>query len=245
MGSLVAYVTATVLSLLLHGLVIFALLVNWQPQSQKIVIQPQYIQAELIELAAKTKPVPKKPEPKVSAVSDDKKAKRQAEAQREAERKKAEAKRVQAIKEQQRLEAENQRRIEQEKKRQARELAQREAEFAEALEREQALLNAQEDEKVANSYMQLIQQQLSENWSRPPNARTGMQVLIELRLVPTGRIVGVTVIESSGDRAFDQAAQQAAFKAEQFKEIQGMDSAIFEKYFRQLKVVFSPEDLRL
>lgn len=241
MGPLVAYTTATVLSLLLHGLVIFALLVNWQPQSQKTVIQPQYIQAELIELAAKTKPVPKKPEPKVSAVSDDKKAKQQAEA----ERKKAEAKRAQAIKEQQRLEAENQRRIEQEKQRQARELAQREAEFAEALEREQALLNAQEDEKVANSYMQLIQQQLSENWSRPPNARTGMQVLIELRLVPTGRIVGVTVIESSGDRAFDQAAQQAAFKAEQFKEIQGMDSAIFEKYFRQLKVVFSPEDLRL
>ena len=241
MGPLVAYTTATVLSLLLHGLVIFALLVNWQPQSQKTVIQPQYIQAELIELAAKTKPVPKKPEPKVSAVSDDKKAKQQAEA----ERKKAEAKRAQAIKEQQRLEAENQRRKEQEKQRQARELAQREAEFAEALEREQALLNAQEDEKVANSYMQLIQQQLSENWSRPPNARMGMQVLIELRLVPTGRIVGVTVIESSGDRAFDQAAQQAAFKAEQFKEIQGMDSAIFEKYFRQLKVVFSPEDLRL
>ena len=241
MGPLVAYTIATVLSLLLHGLVIFALLVNWQPQSQKTVIQPQYIQAELIELAAKTKPVPKKPEPKVSAVSDDEKAKQQAEA----ERKKAEAKRAQAIKEQQRLEAENQRRIEQEKQRQARELAQREAEFTEALEREQALLNAQENEKVANSYMQLIQQQLSENWSRPPNARTGMQVLIELRLVPTGRIVGVTVIESSGDRAFDQAAQQAAFKAEQFKEIQGMDSAIFEKYFRQLKVVFSPEDLRL
>ena len=241
MGPLVAYTTATVLSLVLHGLVIFALLVNWQPQSQKTIIQPQYIQAELIELAAKTKPLPKKPEPKVSAVSDDEKAKQQAEA----ERKKAEAKRAQAIKEQQRLEAENQRRIEQEKQRQARELAQREAEFTEALEREQALLNAREDEKVANSYMQLIQQQLSENWSRPPNARTGMQVLIELRLVPTGRIVGVTVIESSGDRAFDQAAQQAAFKAEQFKEIQGMDSAIFEKYFRQLKVVFSPEDLRL
>ena len=241
MGPLVAYTTATVLSLVLHGLVIFALLVNWQPQSQKTIIQPQYIQAELIELAAKTKPLPKKPEPKVSAVSDDEKAKQQAEA----ERKKAEAKCAQAIKEQKRLEAENQRRIEQEKQRQARELAQREAEFTEALEREQALLNAREDEKVANSYMQLIQQQLSENWSRPPNARTGMQVLIELRLVPTGRIVGVTVIESSGDRAFDQAAQQAAFKAEQFKEIQGMDSAIFEKYFRQLKVVFSPEDLRL
>lgn len=244
MGSLTAYTVATVLSLVLHGLVIFSLLVNWQPEGKKTLIQPQYIKAELVELAATTKP-----SPSVSSAVDQK-AKREAEqkkaqAKREAEKKRAQAKREAELREQRRIEAEKQRRIEQEKQRQAQERAQREAEFAEALEREQALLAAQEDEKVANSYMQLIQQRLSENWSRPPSARLGMQVLIELRLVPTGRIVGVTIIESSGDRAFDQAAQQAAFKADQFKEIQGMDSAIFEKYFRKVKVVFSPEDLRL
>jgi len=243
MGSLTAYTVATVLSLVLHGLVIFSLLVNWQPEGKKTLIQPQYIKAELVELAAKTKPSPSVSTPV------DQRAKREAEkkaqAKREAEKKRAQAKREAELREQRRIEAEKQRRIEQEKQRQAQERAQREAEFAEALEREQALLAAQEDEKVANSYMQLIQQRLSENWSRPPSARLGMQVSIELRLVPTGRIVGVTIIESSGDRAFDQAAQQAAFKADQFKEIQGMDSAIFEKYFRKVKVVFSPEDLRL
>jgi colicin import membrane protein len=93
--------------------------------------------------------------------------------------------------------------------------------------------------------VRLIQQRISDNWSRPPSARLGMQVTIELKLVPTGRIVGVTIIDSSGDRDFDQAAQQAALKVDQFKELQGMDSAIFEKYFRKMKVVFSPEDLRL
>ena len=239
MGPLAAYITATIVSIALHVIIIFALLADWQPESKKTIIQPQYIKAELVQLAAVTKPAPK-----VSTAASER-AKRQARAKREVDRKKAQAKRDAALKEQRRLEAEKQRRIEQEKQRQARELAQREAEFAEALEREQALLNAQEDEKVANSYMQLIQQRLSENWSRPPSARLGMQVSIELRLVPTGRIVGVTIIESSGDRAFDQAAQQAAFKAEQFKELQEMDSAIFEKYFRQVKVIFSPEDLRL
>ena len=238
MGPFAAYITATIASIALHGIVLFALLVDWQPESRKTVIQPQYIKAELVQLAARTKP-----QPKVSSASDEK-AKKQTQARREAE-KKAQAKREAAINEQRRLEAEKQRRTEQERQRQAHELAQREREFAEALEREQALLNAQEDEKVANSYMQLIQQRLSENWSRPPSARLGMQVSIELRLVPTGRIVGVTIIESSGDRAFDQAAQQAAFKAEQFKELQEMDSTIFEKYFRKVKVIFSPEDLRL
>lgn len=244
MGSLTAYTVATVLSLILHGLVIFSLLVNWQPESKKTLIQPQYIKAELVELAAKTKPSPSVSTP-VDQRAKREADKKKAQAKREAEKKRAQAKREAELREQRRIEAEKQRRIEQEKQRQAQERAQREAEFAEALEREQALLAAQEDEKVANSYMQLIQQRLSENWSRPPSARLGMQVSIELRLVPTGRIVGVTIIESSGDRAFDQAAQQAAFKADQFKEIQGMDSAIFEKYFRKVKVVFSPEDLRL
>lgn len=244
MGSLTAYTVATVLSLVLHGLVIFSLLVNWQPEGKKTLIQPQYIKAELVELAAKTKPSPSVSTP-VDQRAKREADKKKAQAKREAEKKREQAKREAELREQRRIEAEKQRRIEQEKQRQAQERAQREAEFAEALEREQALLAAQEDEKVANSYMQLIQQRLSENWSRPPSARLGMQVSIELRLVPTGRIVGVTIIESSGDRAFDQAAQQAAFKADQFKEIQGMDSAIFEKYFRKVKVVFSPEDLRL
>ena len=244
MGSLTAYTVATVLSLVLHGLVIFSLLVNWQPEGKKTLIQPQYIKAELVELAAKTKPSPSVSTP-VDQRAKREADKKKAQAKREAEKKREQAKREAELREQRRIEAEKQRRIEQEKQRQAQERAQREAEFAEALEREQALLAAQEDEKVANSYMQLIQQRLSENWSRPPSARLGMQFSIELRLVPTGRIVGVTIIESSGDRAFDQAAQQAAFKADQFKEIQGMDSAIFEKYFRKVKVVFSPEDLRL
>lgn len=240
MGPVAAYIIATLFSVALHGVVIAMLLVNWQPDSNKTVIQPQYIQAQLVQLAVKTKPAPK-----VAAAEIDEAAKRRAAAKREAEKKQAKAKRQAALEERRRLEAEKQRKLQEEKQRQVRERALKEAEFAEALEREQALLNAQEDEKIANSYMQLIQQRLSENWSRPPSARRDMQVSIELRLVPTGRIVGVTIIKSSGDVAFDRAAQQAAFKAEHFKELQTMDSEIFEKYFRQVRVIFSPEDLRL
>ncbi|MGB0450128.1 MAG: energy transducer TonB [Porticoccaceae bacterium] len=121
----------------------------------------------------------------------------------------------------------------------------KESEFAEALAAEQALINAREDEQAANSYRQLIQQRLSQNWSRPPSARLGMETLIRIRLVPTGRVVGVTVLKSSGDSAFDRSVEQAALKAEQFVELQAMDPALFEKKFRQVDVAFSPEDLRL
>jgi colicin import membrane protein len=72
-----------------------------------------------------------------------------------------------------------------------------------------------------------------------------METLVEIRLVPTGRIVGVTVVKSSGDIAFDRSVEQAAFKAEQFEEIQQLEPRLFEKHFRLVKVAFTPEDLRL
>ena len=103
---------------------------------------------------------------------------------------------------------------------------------------------AQEDKQAANSYLQLIQARLSQHWNRPKSARRGMETLIELRLVPTGRIVGVEILESSGDMAFDRSVEQA-FKAAPFSELQKMEPRIFEQYFRNVKIVFNPEDLRL
>ena len=118
-------------------------------------------------------------------------------------------------------------------------------EFADAIAAEQSLINAQEDEIAANSYRQLIQRRLSENWNRPPSARREMETTIRLQLVPTGRIVGVTVLKSSGDSAFDRSVEQAAFKVDQFIELQSMSPVLFEKKFRQVDVAFSPQDLRL
>jgi colicin import membrane protein len=57
--------------------------------------------------------------------------------------------------------------------------------------------------------------------------------------------VGVTILTSSGDTAFDRSVEQAALKVEQFVELQGMEPDLFERKFRQVDVAFSPEDLRL
>lgn len=244
MGKMASYIIAILLSIALHLVVIVALLINWQPQSKKIIVQPQYIQAQLVELAAKKKPSQKK---QVKPAVDLQAKKRAMEKRRAAEQKRAEQKRRALLKEQQaQQKVEQARKAREEKQRLAEiERTRREAEFAETLRQEQALLNAEEDKKVANSYLQLIQKRLSQHWSRPPSARRGMEALIELKLVPTGRIVGVKILQSSGDVAFNRAVEQAAFKAEQFEELQKMDARVFEQYFRSVKVVFSPEDLRL
>jgi len=238
MREVTSYSTGALFSIVLHVAVVAALLANWESDSKKVIIQPQYIEAKIVELAPKKKPVAKPPKPKVDRAAK----KREQDKRRAAEKKKAEAKRLAALKEKQRADRERekleQQRAEAERKR-------IETEFAETLAQEQADISAQEDERVANSFMQLIRQRLSDNWSRPPSARRDMETLLEIRLVPTGRIVGVTVVKSSGDIAFDRSVEQAAFKAEQFEEIEQLEPRLFEKHFRIVKVAFSPQDLRL
>ena len=107
------------------------------------------------------------------------------------------------------------------------------------------MLKQREEELAANSFRRLIQKRLSDNWSRPPSARLGMQATLRLNLVPTGRIVGIAIISSSGDQAFDRSVEQAASKAGYFEEIDSMSAKMFEQSFRTIEVLFSPEDLRL
>ena len=120
-----------------------------------------------------------------------------------------------------------------------------ENEFEESLLRESEMLQQREEELAANSFRRLIQKRLSDNWSRPPSARLGMQATLRLNLVPTGRIVGIAIISSSGDQAFDRSVEQAASKAGYFEEIDSMSAKMFEQSFRTIEVLFSPEDLRL
>ena len=239
------YITAVLSSIGLHVLVVAAFLIDWPSENKDIVVQPQFIQAELIQLKPKEKPKKK---------ASNSKAKDLAAKRREAERQRAEQQR----REKQRIAAREAERLEklrqQEQARQKREQKQRElaqerarkqAALDEKLRQEQAAELAQQDKQSANSYLQLIQGRLSQNWSRPPSARLGMQTLIELRLVPTGRIVGIKILQSSGDIAFDRSVEQAAFKAAPFSELQSMEPRVFEQYFRTVKVLFNPEDLRL
>lgn len=248
MTNYLSYGLGAIGSICIHGLVLSVLLIPGNGDTQAIVIQPQYINSKLVELAPKKKVVvPKRTKEDTAEKKrerqrrlDASKAKAKAKTNADAlKKKKADLDR----KERERLALE-QDKLERERleELQRQELA---AEFAQTLAEEQSLISAQEDEVATNSYRQLISQRLSENWSRPPSARRGMETLIRLQLVPTGRVVGVTILTSSGDSAFDRSVEQAAFKAAPFVELQQMAPSLFEKKFRQVDVSFSPLDLRL
>ena len=236
-----AYFAGIVFSAMLHMVVLSALWFNWQQPTEKVFIQPKYINAELVKLA----PVEQK---KSSTRKENiKSAKAEQNYDNEVKQTKKQKEKNNSSPEK-KLQAEE-KKLDADKKRikEARDAKKRlrEAEWEETLAQAEAQLEAEEDERAANSFRQVIQKRLSENWSRPPSARRGMETQIRIRLVPTGRVVGLTIIKSSGDIAFDRSVEQAVRKVDQFVELQTMDSRLFELKFRSVDVAFSPEDLRL
>ena len=119
-----------------------------------------------------------------------------------------------------------------------------ETSFIGALEDEAADLEEDataDAEAVAQSYRYGIYQRIVANWSRPPSARNGMEARLQVELVPTGEVVAVMLIESSGSAVFDQSAEAAVRKARRFEVPE--ENAIFEQYFRRFTLLFKPEDL--
>ena len=72
-----------------------------------------------------------------------------------------------------------------------------------------------------------------------------MEVELLIQLVPTGQVISVAVLKASGNDAFDRSAEQAVHKAGRFDKLQELPPRVFEQYFRKLRLVFRPEDLRL
>jgi colicin import membrane protein len=81
-------------------------------------------------------------------------------------------------------------------------------------------------------------------WTRPPSARNGMVSVLSIQLVPTGEVVGVSVLQSSGNAAFDRSAMNAVERAGRFPEVAKLEDRIFEANFRRFQLIFKPEDLR-
>lgn len=116
--------------------------------------------------------------------------------------------------------------------------------FEDALQEEEEALAEAEYAATAQSYISVISQRIEQNWSRPPSARNNMQCELLIKLVPTGRVISVDIVQSSGNDQFDRSAVQAVNRAEQFPEIREMKPEVFERYYRELRLVFNPQDLR-
>ena len=106
--------------------------------------------------------------------------------------------------------------------------------------REDAAEQLEQDSETAAS-VAAIKNALSARWQRPPSARNGMEVLLQIQLLPGGEVRSVTILKSSGDKALDDSAVRAVENASPLPVPSG---ELFDK-FRKFSLRFRPEDLRL
>ncbi len=208
----------------------------------------------------------KEEQQRLAKLEKERKAKERAEAKRRAEEKKrkaAEAKRLAELEKKRRAEEkrlaeaekkrkadEARRRAEEEKRKQAEAEARRRAEAKRKAEaeararaaqkaREDALkaqIAAEQDARERDRYVAAIKQQIENNWLRPPSARTKLRCTLRVRLIPGGDVIAVSVVDSSGNAAFDRSVETAVRKAAPLPVPSG---GLFES-FRDLTLVFDP-----
>ncbi|MBU2863046.1 cell envelope integrity protein TolA [Reinekea forsetii] len=97
-----------------------------------------------------------------------------------------------------------------------------------------------------NNYKAAITQQISSRWSRPAELRlkdlTGLEAKVSVKLLPTGELSSVQLIESSGMTTYDQSVLRAIERVRRFEVPE--DPEVFEAGgFRSLSITFIPEDL--
>lgn len=252
MSALRQYSLPLLLALLLHAAAGWSLVRGWNPGKElQNVVMPKAVVASLLMLEAKPKAdleAIKRAQQAAARKAAQEKAAREAAAMKKAEQQAEEerAAREQAERDRQKK-AQDQQKAEAARKEQERlqrlarlsELAESSMQQAMALEGEQ--LQSGSEERVVQSFHAAIYDLVRRNWSRPPSARTGMSVRVRVELIPTGEVVAVTVVDSSGNEAFDRSAEHAVRRAGRFEVPE--DNSLFEAHFRRFYILFQPEDL--
>ena len=244
------YVIATMLALLVHGLAIGLVSLNWDETTiSQSVVTPYYIEAEIVSenpyryrderIAYSEKTV------RANIIGQRREME---DRQRKQERDYVKLKLAEADYKRPELASASKLIPKAEKAIEVQvdlehEIVEFEKELIMALKVEEDSRKAITNNERAMAYVAQIQREIVQNWSRPPSARNGMEALLRVILIPTGEVIDVKVEDSSGSDAFDRAAVLAVTKARRF--VVPRNSQIFERDFREFTVLFRPEDLRL
>lgn len=97
---------------------------------------------------------------------------------------------------------------------------------------------AQFEQSEVSKYKGLIRGQITRNWIFPASYQKGMKCKVLVRLIPSGDVVSVRIIQSSGNSAFDRSVEMAVNKASPLP-VPKSSSGLFD-HFREVEFVFDP-----
>lgn len=101
-------------------------------------------------------------------------------------------------------------------------------------------LQAQKNAAITDDIAEQIRVKISRAWRYPPSARPDMRVEVAIQLVPTGEVIQVSLVSSSGNEALDRSVLSAVKRAQPLPVPN--DNRLFEQKFRNFSMGFSPKD---
>ncbi|MCK4842598.1 MAG: cell envelope integrity protein TolA [Methylococcales bacterium] len=125
--------------------------------------------------------------------------------------------------------------------RKAEELKQQELLAKQKAEDDAVLAKQQQDEQATISAETAIRRKVISRWINPQRLVKGLNCTIRVKLLPSGDVMSVSIIRSSGDTFFDRSAENAVHKASPLPVPK--DRALFTKSFRTFNFEFRPEEL--
>ena len=94
------------------------------------------------------------------------------------------------------------------------------------------------EQSEVSKYKGLIRSQITRNWIFPASYQKGMKCKVLVRLIPSGDVVSVRIIQSSGNSAFDRSVEMAVNKASPLP-VPKSSTGLFD-HFREVEFVFDP-----
>lgn len=143
-----------------------------------------------------------------------------------------------ARKEAERLEAERVRQEEIERQRRENERLRAEAEAARQaeLQAESSRLEAMQANAKA-AYVYAIQQRIQSRWVKPPTATAGIECIVNIRQLPGGEVVDVSIGRCNGDATVRRSIETAVYQASPLPN--PPDPSVFD---RNIVLEFKPRD---
>lgn len=158
---------------------------------------------------------------------------REAEERRKREEAELERKREEA--ERKRLEDLERQRLENERRRREAEEAEQRRQFEAELAEEQRRLDAMNSGEL-DRYIFAITRRIQQAWVPPASAAPGLKCVVQVRQVPGGQVVGVSITSCNGDAAVQRSIEAAVYRASPLPEPD--NPALFD---RNLRITFEPE----
>jgi colicin import membrane protein len=108
------------------------------------------------------------------------------------------------------------------------------------INQESQVLDSNLLENDINKYSSLIINLIEAAWIKPKNIQNNLICDIKIKINPRGRIVDISLINSSGNIRFDNSALQAVRRVETFSFFNEITKKTYEDVFKNIVISFNP-----